>query len=154
MRTFKGISPYSMVHLQKSGKGGGVYEVFAKEGNKFPKCLGKPTTDAFCRERECLMLGFELSNVEGGIEFVLYTVNPDIAPTKTAESLHQGQERIIGFVLTPAGRGYGIYGNDAILIEASKDLHYLTLRFYADAGSHAPHFLELWTQGLLQCRVP
>ena len=152
MKTFnESISPYLVAHLQKSGKGLGTYQVYAKEGNKFPTFLGKPTTDAFCRRKEYMIWGHEYPDEGNEVKHTLYAANSDAVEAN--RMLYRRQEKITNFSLTK-GRGYGICGNDAILIEVSKDNHYLTLRFYENAGSHVSALFEMWNHGLLQCRVP
>jgi len=147
--------PSSVIHLSKSDKGIGLYLVWAKEGNTFPGFLAHPTYYAYSRTREYLLLGLELSDKEDEAEYVIHAVDPaegSNAPIITVDNL-QKESRITSFTFTPEGRAYGTYGNDAILIEASRDLYYLTLRFYPDAASYAPRLLDMWNQRRLQCRV-
>jgi hypothetical protein len=81
----------------------------------------------------------------------LYTKNKDAMKASGAKD----KARISGYNLTPENphRAFGDYGNDALLIEFSKDGKELTLYFFKDMKAAAKSLFEAWTAGTLPLTV-
>ena len=144
----KDARPYGVISLDRIDFNG-LYKVSSKEGNDIPGLLGFWSRNPFCGSIEYLLLMFDFQSRKEGIEFKLCTTNQDATAKFTGEFYCESDVRkrtlcITSFCLSQKYKAYGTYGNFAILIEASKDLKRLILRFYEDTSGFASHLFDMW----------
>jgi hypothetical protein len=114
--------------------------------------LGQLPYEPHIKAKEFIVLGYECGDIDDGLEWTIYTTNPDAIATTDAAELFQGmpKHRIAKFRLTPECRACATYGDDAMFIELSEDWRRLTILFYEGLGSYASSLLTVWNHGLLK----
>jgi hypothetical protein len=124
--------PYAVIHFQRSRAAKSIYYVSSKEGIEVPDLFGGQSSEG----EECISLGYELQDSDEGIKWFF-----SIAEVRTH------------FQLSSEHRGFGRYGDDALLIGASDSWNRLTFLFYEGLGNCTSQLLHLWDIGLLEDTV-
>jgi hypothetical protein len=144
--------PYAAISFYRSNKDKTMYCVSRKEGAVSPSFLGQLPYEPYIGAKEYIVLGYECGDIDDGLEWAIYTTNPDtIATTDAAEQFQEMPKyRIAKFQLTPERRACATYGDDAMLIELSEDWRRLTILFYEGLGRYVSSLLTVWNHGLLE----
>jgi hypothetical protein len=131
--------------FEKSPTAKTAYLLTGKAGADIPAVLGEYVRGAN-KGRQFIYADKTQYQKPGGtdVEYSLYTTNKEAIGTSGKK-----RRRISGFNLTPENphRAFGDYGNDALLIEFSKDEKELELYFFKDMKTAAQTIFEKWIAG-------